>query len=140
MKQDAPVIVTLTVNELHEALPAITNLVNSKFPIKTAYWLGKALSKVRNKIKKTTADMNEKHRELLLQMGKEATVPNEAGEQVGTGNFSVPPENSKAYQAAYAELTATKVELEVTRININALGDIQFTASDTALLDWLLTD
>jgi len=136
-----PKTVSMTMRELNESQNALMNLEQQSLDVKTAYWIGKHLKKLRIKYNQILANGEKERRELIEELGEPVMVDDGQGGKKPSGQFSIPdPEKAKLFGSRFDEVLERTVEFEVTQIPLSMLGDTKMQVADMGALDWLIIE
>lgn len=114
----------LTLKTLIEDSQKLDSLCKISFPMKTAYWLQRILSRVKSEI----ADFNVVRENLIKELGQKDE----------NGEFRVKDENLEDFYAKLKELQAVEVDLGFDKIDLSSLGN-SMNIQPELLLDWVFT-
>lgn len=139
LNEKRPVKVQLNAEELAASGQALRRIGEMPLPAKSAYWVGKTSKKILAAVAESAKDMQKRHYALVMEYGAEVMKDSPVvGEPpVPTGNFQVTPENNDAFQAAWNDMIAETVEVEVLPLSLDLFEGVKIIPADAAALDWL---
>jgi len=121
----------LQLGEIRSMIEVLPVLMEEKLPVKTAYWLARALQELSRKF-----EPFETARKNLVNKYAEK---DEAGELIVDGDTYV-IDDMEAFQAEFATLAEQEVEIKYNPLTLDQLGDIQVKGTDIFKLGRLITD
>ena len=135
----------LKIGHIYQATETLWGIIDNKraLPGKGAYGISRLYAKL-----KPEYDLIAKRRDAMIEaydhhemvnppMTKED--PLGQGEKVPSPNFSVPPDKVAEYRAAWAEVAAEEIEVDVQPLSLSHLGDV-ITAGEFVALDDLVKE
>jgi len=122
----------MKLKNLTESQEALQKLLKCSLPISIA-WDLKVLIK---KIEPELVVFNEVRTNLIKELGEEDK--NKEGK--GTGNYRVKQENLTEYFKKINEVLEKELNIEISKINISSLKDINMTVEDLITLEWIITN
>ena len=114
----------ITLEQLSAALPSLKKLAQLDLPVKSAFRISRFLKQTEN----DTKTLNDIRIKLLEEYGEPT------GE---TGQYKVSPDNIDAFKSELAELQSEKAEVDFTPLSLDDLGDINLSAQDLMVIDFL---
>jgi len=116
----------VSLGRLVDSVPALNNLMQMKFGVKTSYAIAKTARIVESEVKL----YEERRVELVKKLGKPV--------KEGSADFEVTPENMTAFSKELAELRGIEIEIESYKITFSE--NDQVSPQDIFLLDWMLAE
>ena len=113
----------LTLKKLISVKPSMKKLLNQDLPIKISYNLSKLISELNEEY----TLFEEKKQLLFIKYGEEKE-----------NKISIKQENVKTFTKDIGDLLDIEVEIEVTKVKLNDLGDIKLSPLDMLNLDILI--
>lgn len=114
--------------DLINAKPSLDVLVNAKLPVKTAWKISRALPKLEFELSKFD--------EAKAKLGKEHGTLSEDGKMFTFDN----PEKIGLVQKELDGILHCEVDVEMPKLKLDDLGDIEMTAGQMAALSFMLEE
>lgn len=121
----------ITNAQLVSSVPSLNVLNGLKLPVKASYWVAKTSRVVQNSI--------EDYQEALSKLQKKHAELDENDEMKTEGD-KVIFKDPNAFQEEFQELLKMEVELNLNKISLDSLGDVEIEPSLLYHLDWFLED
>lgn len=112
---------------LVESSEALQHLLDEKLPIKTAYKLQRTLRAVLAEVSSFEAARNA----LVRQLAQAKDAP---------GPVQVPADKMNEFLKQIDETLSTEVDVDVVRVPLSELGEVQLSVRDVLLLSYLVED
>lgn len=122
-------MIEIKLEQLINSTDALKALSNKQLKAKSAY----AVARILKVVDQEMTNFNDTRLELIKKYGVkdengELKLDDNGNAQIETGSISV-------FNTEFKELLDTKIEINANKININDLGDIDFTPSEIAQLE-----
>ena len=122
-------MIEVTLKELINGSETLKNLSQKPLKARTAYAVGKILKSVDVEI----SSFNDARMDLIRKYSEK----DENGEVITdeNNNVHIEPEHLKDFNKELQDLLDAPVELVVNKINVDELGDVEFTPVEISLLE-----
>lgn len=117
----------ITLAQIVNSEKALTQLLETKLPIKTSYWLSKFVTKIQP--------------DLVIFKEKQNALFKELGEPVkdNPDMLTIKPENMPKFQEEIAKLLEVEVEVEkMDKIKMEDLGDVSIEPKYLTSLEYII--
>jgi len=119
-----------------DSVSSLNTLNELKLPVKTAFRLAKITKKLN--------EILEAYNSVLQKLQQEYVEKDEEGKQVTFIDPATPSitrlsfKDREAFDAAYQELLGIETEIEITKISLDDLGNVEIKSSTLYDIDWLI--
>lgn len=122
-------MIEITLEQLVNSTEALRALSNKQLKAKSAY----AVARLIKAADQEMTNFNETRMELIKKYG----IKDDSGELKldDNGNAQIDQASLSTFNSEFRDLLQTKIEINANKININDLGDIDFTPSEMAQLE-----
>lgn len=119
-------MITVTLGELLMAKNGLQDLLAEKLPVKTAYWLQKAVTKINAELKDFDA--------------VRLSLVDEYGVEQPDGSRVVLDDNIETFTKQVTELLEQSIDLDITPIQLDSLGNVEISGSNMLVLAFLFQE
>ena len=122
-------MITITLEQLINSTDGLKGLSQKPLKARSAY----AVSKILNAADAEMSSFNETRMDLIRKYGEKG----EDGELKSdeNGNVRIMPESLETFNKELQDLLKTEVEISASKIRIEDIDDVDFTAAEMAQLD-----
>jgi len=122
-------MIKVQLSELLNSVDALQKLSQTNLKARSAYYVSKLLKVADKEIQ----EFNDARMNLIKKYGEK----DENGELItdDKGNCKILPENIADFQKELNDLLAVEAELNANKINLEELGDIEFTPKDISMME-----
>lgn len=122
-------MIEVKLREILESQEAMRHLSEKSLRGRTAYQLGRLMKKLEGEL----STYNEVRQKLIEKYAKRK---DDGSFEVNERNeYQFTPENMQAYIEEINKLIEEEVQIEASPINLDDLGDIEFTPAEMSMLD-----
>lgn len=122
----------VTLGKINASVDALRKVSDMELPIRIAYRIGKALSKISEEQLEF-----DKHRQKLFEKYGEKVKDDEGNE---TDRIQVPRENMEKFIGELEELLGEQVDIDAEPIMLDDLEDIRLTPLEMSALSYLFQE
>lgn len=117
----------IKLKQIVDSEESLAVLLETKIPVKTAYWLNRFVQKIQPELK----NFSERRMELFKEFGEEDKENNK---------WSIKPENSEKFVEEITKVLDIEVDVEIDKFKIEDLGDAQIESKHIINLNYLFKD
>lgn len=127
----------ITIGMIYNSIDALKQVQKFKIDVLKAYQLQKLVREIQTEID----GVENIRKDLIKKYGFEINVKDENGEDIGTGDYKVKPENQDVFMAELSILFEKEIvlqELEQAKLSIQDLSGNKIETEKLNLLSWLI--